>query len=109
MVIVSHLCLQESFLLPGSTMNATLNLLNIAEEVISEKGPYHSNLLTLFEHYGATMSDDDDGDDDENDENDSDVNDESDNELSSEQEQQAVENESDQNGEMEKMQTRMNK
>lgn len=104
MVIVSHLCLQESFLLPGSTMNATLNLLNIAEEVISEKGPYHSNLLTLFEHYGATMSDDDEGGDDENDENDSDVNDESDNDLSSEQqqeqEQQAVENESfDQNGE----------
>lgn len=78
MVIVSHLCLQESFLLPGSTMNATLNLLNISEDVISEKGPYHSNLLTLFEHYGVLNDDDDDDggnvdeEDDDDDENEND-------------------------------------
>ena len=50
-MIVAHLSLQESFLLPGSTLNATLNLLNVSEEIVSEKGPYHSNLLTLFEDY----------------------------------------------------------
>jgi hypothetical protein len=49
MVIVSHLWLNESILLPSSTLNASLNLLNIPEEIISEKGPFHSNLLTLFD------------------------------------------------------------
>jgi hypothetical protein len=67
MVIVTHLVLQESFLLPGSTLNATLNLLNIAEEVVSEKGPYHSNLLTLFEDYKEHQRNLNDENDDDND------------------------------------------
>ncbi len=48
MVIVAHLLLDNSLLFPGSQLKCTLNLINKSKEVISDRGPYSSNLLQIF-------------------------------------------------------------
>jgi hypothetical protein len=48
MVIVAHLLLESSLVFPGSKLKCTLNLINKPKEVISERGPYSSNLVRIF-------------------------------------------------------------
>lgn len=48
MVVVAHLVLENALLLPGGQIKCTLNLVNKHNDVISDRGPYSSNLVQIF-------------------------------------------------------------
>lgn len=66
MVIVAHTVLENSSVLPHSTLHCTLELLNTPKSAIRTLGPYDSNLLSLFKLQNITAFADDDDNEEEN-------------------------------------------